>query len=151
MRQKMVQLKMAPSDSLKERTPMNTEGDPKYIPQPFVRLSRTLGSISYAIASKPNREGSYPGLWIEQDQFVIRKIRMPSMTTIEAEDYQKYANGFHFPKLRTYTWDDQSMTVQARSVKSLGRPDPKGWEPSSNLPVKFSGTEALRDFYLRFR
>lgn len=133
----------------------------EYTPEPFVRLSRTLGVINYAfgeISSDPqNRK---PGLWIEQDLFHVRKLRLPDGTEVIANKYQRHSHGFWVPYNRQVRWGEQRANANITSVKYY----PNGsaikkdlWESSinpkahPNLIANFSDDETVMGFYKRFR
>lgn len=163
---KLVSLKMAPADSLKDRQVHVTRSKDalpefKYPPQPFINLSRTGGTLTYVIGALTPVESSEgaPGIWIEQDQFVIRKIRLPSQTVIKADDYNKHSDNFWLPRTRQFNWGNQSVQIHVSQVKSMGKKfDSEILKPSylSNgkttpLFVKLPETEVIREFYQRFR
>lgn len=151
IRPRIVQLKMAPADSVKDRPPLKSDGPPDYDPEPYVQLARQNGMVSWAIA-KPEEGPEGPGLWIEQDQFVVTKLKLPTKSVVEAADYAKYDGGIYLPRLRTYTWNDKMVTVQVRSVRSLGPAKSKDLFSAKNLPEsQFAASDILKDFYLRFR
>jgi len=150
MRNRLVQLKIAPPDSLREDVPLKSEGDPMYTPPPFIRLAKLNGMVTWAIEKTAGVQDQ-PAIWIEQDQFVVSRLRTPSKDSVDAADYGKYENGFYAPRLRTYHWNDRSVTVQIKNIKSLGA-SAKGVVSTVGLtPFQFSGSDAIRDFYLRFR
>ncbi|MGE0528444.1 MAG: hypothetical protein AB7P49_15345, partial [Bdellovibrionales bacterium] len=80
LRQRLVQLKVAPQESLNDRSPLNASGPPRYSPPGFIRLSRAGGGVAWAISTGPEA----PILWIEQDQFVIRKYKGASGVRLSA-------------------------------------------------------------------
>jgi hypothetical protein len=150
MRNKLVQLKMAPPDSLRDEGPMKADGDPNYTPPSFVRLARLNGLVAWAI-EKQVGSPDQPAIWIEQDQFVVSKVRTATKNSVEANDYGKYENGFYVPRARTYRWGERSVVAQLKNVKSLGS-SAKGVTTTTGLtPFQFSGSDAIREFYLRFR
>ena len=73
-RGRLASLKVTPAESLHDRAPLSSEGDLKYEPPGFVRLSRVGGSVAWAIGVPAY--GNPPTVWIEQDQFVVRKYRV---------------------------------------------------------------------------
>lgn len=151
MRARLVQMKISPPESLREEAPLKADTDtPNYIPPSFVRLAKLNGMVTWEI-QRNGSNADQPALWIEQDQFVVSKVRTPMKDTVEANDYVKYDNGFYAPKQRVYRWNDRSVSVQLKTVKSLGSAS-KGVMTTTGLtPFQFSGSDAIRDFYLRFR
>jgi hypothetical protein len=156
LRSRLVTLKVAPPESLRERAPLNATGIPVYEAPGFIRLSRAGGSIAWAIGISPT-VGSAPTLWIEQDQFVIRKYKSANQVVVHADNYAKFEDGFWYPRSRTYEFAGFKILIQTLSVKSLGKLNPA--DPrlkSTNLvaakdAVHWPEPEGLREFYLRFR
>lgn len=156
LRARLVNLKVAPPESLRDRAPLNSEGDPNYTVPSYLRLSRAGGAINWAIG-QPSTNGSAPTLWIEQDQFVPRKYRSATQVTLRADDYGKYEEGLLFPRQRTYTFGPYTVEVQTLQVKSLGKlkgNDTRFRPASLNAArdtVRLPEAPALKEFYSRFR
>lgn len=151
IRNRLVKMKIAPPESLRDEPPMKADGPPDYTPPSFVRLSRLDGMVTWSIEKTPGSPDQ-PGIWIEQDQFVVSKLRTPLKDTVEASDYTKFDNTFYIPRVRTYKWKDRSVVVQLKNVRALGTKVAKATTSTTNLvPFQFSGSDVIRDFYLRFR
>lgn len=92
--------------------------DQKYVRENFLRLSRCSGVVCYAFGQPTPTESEEltPGLWIEQDQFLIRKFRLPSQAEIEANNYNDYAKNLHFPRQRTVRWDNKTVEINLISI-----------------------------------
>ncbi len=155
-RSRLVTLKVAPAESVRERAPLPATGDIKYEAPGFIRLSRVGGSIAWAIGVPPS-VGVAPTLWLEQDQFVLRKYRGSDQAILRAGDYVKFEDGLWFPRQRNYSFGGYSIDVQTLRVKALGKlkPDDKSFK-TSNLNgakdgLKLPDAEALKEFYSRFR
>jgi hypothetical protein len=155
LRSRLVNLKVTPAESLRDRGPLNSEGPPKYEPVSFVRLSRTGGAVNWAIGISPT-VGTGPTLWIEQDQFVVRKFKGASQAVLKADNYAKFDDGFWYPRTITYTFGGFNVTVNVTSVKSLGRLTSADHRfKTSSLTaanaLKLPDSDGLREFYSRFR
>jgi len=156
LRQRLVNLRIAPAESLRDRAPMSADGHPQYEPQNFLRLSRVGGAITWAVGSPPTSEAS-PALWIEQDQFTIRKVRTPNQVTLKADDYRQQSEGLWYPQRRTYTLGAYTIEVQTLQVKSLGKlsaNDPRFRSASltnEQDPLRLPEAEGLHEFYKRMR
>lgn len=154
IRNKLVAQKILPAESL--RDPNRIAGKPEtFLPPSFVRLSRTGGVVNYAFgAPTPANDSTLkPGLWIEQDQFIVRKIRFPSQLTVTADQYQRFDNGFMFPKSRSYTWGSQSAQAQVLDVRAV-KAGAELFSPSkltTTWTMKIPDQEPIREFYLRYR
>jgi hypothetical protein len=155
-RNRMVSLKVAPSDSLRDRAPLNSDGDPKYTTPEYLRLSRVGGIVAWAIG-QPSAAGNRPTAWIEQDQFVLSKFRGADQAILKAGDYNKYEDGLWFPRQHSYTFGPYTVDIQTLQVKSLGklRPDDPRFRSSglnaTRDGLKLPETDALKEFYSRFR
>jgi len=154
IRNKLVSQKVLPPESL--RDPNRIIGKPEsFYPPSYARLARSGGVVNYAFGhpTPPNESVLKPGLWIEQDQFVVRKIRFPSQLTVTADQYQRFDNGFMFPKARSYTWGTQSAQAQVLDVRALKIPADL-FSPSklsTTWTMKIPDQEPIREFYLRYR
>lgn len=155
IRNRLVTLKVVPAEAEHERPPLPSEGDVKYEPPSFLRLSRVGGAIAWAIGIAPS-VGVAPTMWLEQDQFVLRKYRGANQAILHADDYAKYEDGFWYPRQRTYGFGGFTIEVQTLRVKSLGKlqADDKSFKASSlsaKDALKLPDTDALKEFYSRFR
>jgi hypothetical protein len=130
--------------------------------EPFVHLARMGGAIAYSYGTPSPVEGTpLPGLWIEQDQFNIRKVRTPDTSEVFFNDYGTYSKGLVFPKSQVFVFDNHTVNVRVTRVLSTelnsdfkkqfdinllrGRVDAKAlWPPNSIGPV-------VQEFYKRFR
>ena len=155
---RLVGLHVGTAEILKERPPLATEGDLKYEPSPFVRLARTGGTVSWAIGAVPgSADKGVPTLWMEQDQFVIRKFRGADQATIKADDYAKFEDGLWFPRNRTYSLGNAvNVTAQVVTIRSLGKAAAQAARfKTSTLSAREAwrppDVEGLREFYARFR
>lgn len=121
----LVQQQIAPSTifqgskrALKALTEVNNQSES------FLRLSRTGGTIAFAFGT-PSLNSSVnssvensPGLWIDQDQFVVRKFRDARQVEIIADQYQTYSRGLIHPKLRTVKWGQQTWNIVTTQVQT---------------------------------
>lgn len=150
-------LRLIPISLLQKPTPPRRIEEIRHTPEEGVRLSRTGGTIAWAIGapSRPGSETKEAGLWIEQDQFLIRKIRFPSSAEILADDYSSYARGLQFPRNRSVQWDQNSVSIRLISVNSRGptavtanavEVTPQ-WDALNGQPAQ----KAVEEFYSRFR
>ncbi len=155
LRSRLVNLKVAPSESLRDRGPIETDGAAKYEPVSFVRLSRSGGAVNYAIGISPT-VGIGPTIWIEQDQFVVRKFRGASQAVMKADNYAKFDDKMWYPRALTYNFGTFNVSVNVTSVKSLGKltAADNRFKTGSLGPanaLKLPDSDALREFYSRFR
>ncbi len=160
------QLGLVPAAVMAKKTIRNIK---VYEPSPesFVRLSRTGGVINYAFGNlnpldkQTEKDTLNPGFWIEQEQFVIRKFRLPSQAEVSAERYSSFSKGLMFPRLRTVRWGTNLVTIQTLSVSAKGKEKGKEKDAWANFalhsPQKTDGltnqpaAPLVDEFYKRFR
>lgn len=155
----LVAAKILPAGAFNKKPSPKNGTDYKYEEESWIRYSRTGGVVNYAFGTPtPADQDSLPGLWIEQDHFVLRKIRLPSKVEMTADNYNIFSRGLHYPRARTIRWGNNSVNIRlisasARpaSVNSLFQPSsleiPQKLEGLGDLPAK----EAILEFYSRFR
>lgn len=156
----LVHHRMIPSNAMTKKPLVKVGNDYKRDPEPWVRLSRTGGVVNYALGapSSSDKEDGSPGIWIEQNQFVIRKLRLPSQAEMHANNYNQFAKGLQYPRTRTIRWDNNTVTI--RLISASARPQTAvsllqpgsmdtstNWDRLANLPAK----EVITEFYTRFR
>jgi hypothetical protein len=155
----LMQIKVLPPGSLAKKSLPKTVDGFKYEPEDFVRLSRTGGVVNYAYGQpSPVDSAANPGIWIEQDQFLIRKLRLPSQVEVTADNYNPYARSLNFPKTRTVRWGQNTVTIRLIGISAKPGNVASQFQPSSlDSPIKLSGLEnqpakdVVLDFYSRFR
>lgn len=154
--------KMAPAESLQSETHEFEKEKPLPDPENFIRLARVGGVVTYAIGTPtPARaRGKEPGLWIEQDQFVIRKFRLTSGVEVRANSYKSFRNNARQPERREVLWGDHQaqillldMTPLANPTANRNRVTASGLRSQADsLPqALLPADEKIREFYTRFR
>ncbi|QLY25365.1 hypothetical protein [Bdellovibrio sp. KM01] len=156
----LAQLKIIPHGGYSKRILAKKGEDVKYEPESWVRYSRTGGVVNYAFGTptpEDDKNGN-PGLWIEQDQFVIRKIRLPSQVEMTADNYNQFAKGLYYPRSRTIRWGNNTATIRLISASARPATAVTQFQPSSlDINTKLDGLEklaakdAIIEFYSRFR
>ena len=130
------------------------------LPEKWVRYSRVDGVVTFALgeASNPEQEKQSPGIWIDQDQFVVRKLRLPSQVEVTADNYNQFARNLNYPRIRTVRWGSNSAVIHLISASARPASAASAFQPGSlevaqkldglnNLPAK----DAVLEFYSRFR
>ncbi|MFP5520566.1 MAG: hypothetical protein ACLGGX_11725 [Bdellovibrionia bacterium] len=124
-----------------------------YKEEPFVRLARAGGVINYHFGNIES-SSSPASLWIEQDAFHIRKIRLQSGAEIEFSDYSEIGKGQFYPKQKVVRWDGKEVKIRFKSVNpklatANARPtaDSAGWATLSDSNAR----SLAEEFYSRFR
>lgn len=156
----LAQNKIVPNSAYAKKPLARAGNDIKYDPESWVRLSRTGGVVNYALGvpSPVDQEAGSPGIWIEQDQFVVRKLRLPSQVEMSANNYNQFAKGLSYPRSRTVRWGNNTVTI--RLISAAARPQAAvalfqpasldnnlKWDGIESLPAK----EVITEFYTRFR
>jgi|GEM_PF-4972897 len=126
---------------------------------PNLRLARIGGGV--AVVMGPPAEGvvdTAPAVFIDQDQFVIRKIRFSSQTEMLADRFSVYSRGVTYPKQRQIRFSGKQALVLTTLVQT--RPDKKNSSEvaaSDSLATSLdrlpsaSLRSAVEEFYKRFR
>lgn len=151
----LIQMKILPGNALVKKS-LRSSKEVEYQPESYVRLSRVGGGIAYLLGT-PSSSASQqnPGVWIEQDQFVIRKLRLPSQVEVTADKYGQYSRGLWFPKARQIKWNDKTVSIQVLTVSAKGKDIFQTYPQKmtsktdglQNLPAK----SLVEEFYQRFR
>jgi hypothetical protein len=123
----------------------------------MVHLGRTEGVVNYAIGES-NKDSLFPKLWVEQDFFVIRKLRLPSQVELEFENYKSYSKGLNYPKHKLVRWGQNKVSVNTLSVvpktgNLSAQFDPKSIESNNQSEILYNNPlkNLLEEFYTRFR
>ncbi len=152
--------KMIPNGAYNKKAVPKTGADFKYEPESWVRYSRTGGVPNYAlgIATPVDQDSNNPGIWIEQDQFVVRKLRLPSQVEMTADNYNQFAKGLYYPRARTIRWGNNTVNIRLISVSARPNTAVSFFQPTSldsNLKLdgldKMPAKEAVIEFYSRYR
>lgn len=137
--------------------------DIKHGSESFVRYGRSGGVVNYVFgtATPVDSTTDNPGVWIEQDAFVVRKIRYPSGATMEASDFVSYPKGLWFPKNRIVTWGPEKQfkaTIKTKNVEVRKSTPPNffkaaGLDFTNDFAPLNADTEYafVTEFYMRFR
>lgn len=152
--------KIIPNGAYSKKPLVKISTEVKYDPESWVRYSRTGGVPNYAlgIASPADQDSNSPGIWIEQDQFVIRKLRLPSQVEMTADNYNQFAKGLYYPRARTIRWSNNTVNIRLISVAVRPNTAVSLFQPTSldsNLKLdgleKMPAKEAVIEFYSRYR
>ncbi len=119
--------------------------------EPYVRLSRTGGVTAYELGKVTDNTAGNPGAWIESEGFAIRKIKFPTLSEVQADQYQTFANQLRFPRERTIKWGTYTATARVISIRAA-----TDLEATKNLSSEDSASKVpeipgLKEFYSRFR
>ncbi|MGE0632106.1 MAG: hypothetical protein AB7O96_06840 [Pseudobdellovibrionaceae bacterium] len=151
----IIQHKMAPNTLLQRRPAPKNLNEPTYNIESYLKLGRLEGVINWVFSTGENE----PGIWIEQDEFVIRKLRFGKNSEVRAIKFSGYARGLEYPKSRVVKWGDNQATLTTVSVSSLNasqfaskvRKAPDSNSRISPLQTYAESNPAVVEFYSRFR
>ncbi len=124
-------------------------------PDPLLRLARHSGVVSYVFGPV----GGASGLWVEQDQFVIRKIRFQDGAEVLASEVTPFAKGLIHPKQKIMKLMGSNFPVSA-SVQSVSWRGEKVQNFFSSTSLENSSSASfeglplqstIEEFYSRFR
>lgn len=124
--------------------------------EPYLRLSRSGGVTTYAFGQAAAANLT-PGLWVEQDQFVLRKLRLNTQTEMTADKFSSYARNLNYPRVQTVRWGNNSVTIQTISVAARTKEQALAFANKVNSSGKTEGLQGqpaaatVEDFYKRFR
>lgn len=157
----LANLKIIPNGAYSKRNMVVKKGnDISYEPESWVRYSRTGGVPNYAfgVATPDDDKNNNPGVWIEQDQFVVRKVRLPSQAEMTADSYNQFAKGLYYPRTRTVRWGNNTANIRLISASARPATAVAQFQPNSlDINAKVDGLEklaakdAIIEFYSRFR
>lgn len=123
----------------------------------LVHLGRTAGVVNYAIG-ETSKDALLPKLWIEQDFFVVRKLRLPSQVDLEFENYKSYSKGLTYPKHKWVRWGQNKVSINTLSVvpktgNLAAQFNPKSLDTNNQSEVLYNNPlkNLLEEFYTRFR
>ena len=89
-------------------------------PEPFIFLEPLEGSVNYSIgASQTTSGGLGPRLWVEQDSFVIRKIRLGSKAELINGPFQNFNDGLKLPEKQNVSWNKGVANITLLGVEKV--------------------------------
>ena len=108
-------------------------------------LKRTEGVVNYFF-DFPQKGLS---LWVEQDEFVVRKIKFSKISSLRAENYKSYPGGLFFPKKRRFLSSNFSVVLETLNVEILNQKPFSQLKP--NQWGKSKDKDLLKSFYQNVR
>ncbi len=153
----LVSQKVAPPESLRSESHHYSPGNPQPQSENYVRLSRLDGVVNWTVGSASLPGGKSPGLWIEQDQFNIRQIRLADEVRVTARRYETFGQGLSFPREREVEFNKTTIRITTNSVSSVAaskellfrlEPQSLGKEDGAAL---LPDSQLIRAFYTQLR
>jgi hypothetical protein len=157
----LVHNQLAPRDIIRKSPIPYTIHAVKHASPEYLRLSRFGNVVNFAFSPEPltKEKRDQPGVWIEQDRFVLRRFKYPSGAEMVANAYREFAKNKWYPAEREIKFGDSIVPIRTLELKkiqikkeqkealSLNKYTQKKY-PDNNFSDL--GTE-VRDFYKRFR
>lgn len=155
--QELVRIGVLSSQSLSPHLPRGPK-DTEVKSDPRVRVER-LGGLVFALGvpADSGAEASQPGVWLDQELIVPKKIRLASGSELTAENPTAYARGLLLPKLKSLRYDKMTVNFQILSVSWKGQKSMNLQLNAADISTGFEriGSSDLRkqieEFYFRFR
>lgn len=116
----LVAQKVAPAESLRSEPFHYSIQKPQAAPESYVRLARLEGVVNWAVGTPSLPGAQSPGLWIEQDQFNVRQIRLADNVQVTARRYENFPQGLSFPRERDVQFNKTTVRIVTNSVSSVG-------------------------------
>lgn len=110
-----------------------------------VKLGRAQGVVNYVFSSKSGNQI----FWIEQDEFVIRQIKMDKNSFVFAEQYHNYPRGFLFPKKRKFISPEYEVSIEVVGIELIKKNAVKKLE--RNHWGSLDDMEWIKKFYHNIR
>ena len=121
------------------------------------RLSRVSGAVAFAIGEPSAPNAPKPQIWIDQETFQIKKMRLPSMAEISLEDYATFKQ-IQYPKTKKIEWSGHSALIKVKQVSTKTSATLNSFYPQNldqpseiNLVTKGDAGLLIQEFYKRFR
>ncbi len=162
----LIKEKILPAQSLGKKQPAKTSQDIVHDPEPWVRLGRVGSTIDYAFGTPSSGSDYLPGAWIEQDLFVIRKLRFGShedkargdkYIEVVADNYREFSKGLYYPEKQVIRWGNNVVTIKLISVKPLNAKNLQFLQPATLEATHMEALQTIpnsgvvEEFYSRFR
>ncbi len=120
----------------------------------YMNLDRYKGAVAYVLGAQDSKNTLQPPrLWVEQDSFLIRKLRMGSQIEVEFDAFKDFEEGkVKQAELQTLFWKSSTVTIQNTSTQYV---DQKKLEASLKMQKESKAllpqNANLKEFYSRFR
>lgn len=120
----------------------------------FMNLDRLKGSVVYVLGSAETKNTQLPPrLWVEQDSFVVKKVRLGSQVEVEFDAIKEFEEGkIKQPELQSVFWKNATVLVQNTTTEVV---DQNKIEPhlkfQKTVGLQLPDNVNIKEFYSRFR
>jgi hypothetical protein len=164
LKREFVRWGVLPEEALRDRPVVRDLKQINNETENFVRLARVAGTTCYAYGQPEpvvSQGPLLPGVWIEQDAFVMRKLRSPSGAEFVGNDYAPYSKNLWYPRNQLISFDNHTISIRVLSVNSVeltndrkGQLEPswiRGHSDANAIWPKNNLVGVIQEFYKRFR
>jgi hypothetical protein len=127
-------------------------------PESLVRLGRYGGVVNYVFgeATPTDAKKNSPGVWIEQDSFVLRRLRFPSEAEVTFDRHAAQGAALRLARERTVSWENNSAVIHVTLVKAVAIAQVQRMLDTSSVSseaavARLPDQAQVREFYSRFR
>lgn len=120
----------------------------------FMNLDRYKGGVAYVIGAQDSKNTLQPPrLWVEQDSFLIRKLRLGSQVEVEFDSFKDFEEGkIKQAELQTIYWKNSTVIVQNTSTQLVEQKKIEGFlKMTKDSQALLPQNTNLKEFYSRFR
>lgn len=159
--------KILPAAAGRERPRIANINTYKSMPEQAVRLGRSGGVVAWVFGEPTpiDNATAFPGAWVEQDTFLLKKLRLLSQAEMVLGNHANSGGGLKLARERSIIWkssdsaitEPRSVTIRVTSVKNLPEKSlaPQflisSISPSEIKSARLPEAAIVREFYTRFR
>jgi hypothetical protein len=121
--------------------------------EPFVRYSK-LSGLPQFLYFDPSQSPGISGLWVEQDSYFVRKIKIRDGLELNVSKYSQFARGMSYPSERVIKWESNTTRIRTLNVLGKGK-DIAGLIKQGTFKidplVASEQRKKIEEFYSKFR
>lgn len=117
----LIRKKLAPVQTFKKRPVVRNAKEAHVIGQlqePYLKLSRVKNTSSYLLGFASESEDR-AGIWLEQNQFTIKKIKFEDSAELSVDQHAELSKGLTTPKTYVVIWGGQTAQVELSQGNSI--------------------------------
>jgi hypothetical protein len=160
LKESLVAKKIVPAQIFKKRPMIKSAKDVKdvaTINEPYLALTRLGETVSYLLGYAAKEDGA-TGIWVEQDHFAIKKLKLASKADITNDGFADLSKNLYYPKSQKVSWDNQYVQIELSRADGLShgisffneKEFSKLEKQSKPFPPEWAQS-VVGDFYKRFR
>lgn len=122
-------------------------------PATYINLDRYRGGVVYKFGAQETKNAQPPPqLFVEQDSFVPKKLRLGSQVEVEFADTTELDEGaIKQPTQQTVLWKNTTVVTKISSVEKTAQNKVMAQLKLDNKKAKMPENENIKEFYSRFR